>query len=644
LRALYGILRQELRAELKIGARGSPALPRRMLMIVNFQLWRLSRVVAALVTITLGAAMSFMILPPTSAPAQERVAISAEFRTALEPYGSFRQHARWGEVWIPANRRSDWRPYTVGKWIYTEDYGWFWQAAAEEVVWGAVVYHYGRWVFEVEFGWIWVPDKVWGPSWVSWRHGRNRHVIGWAPLPPEEIIVEIREEPRYWVFVKSRDFVTAPVIARVVIPAESVLLQETVIVSQTVVVQRERAVFAVNPGLSPSYVAVEVGRPIPAFEVRPRVLAGTSAPPNGVVVRAEEFRSTNRRAAAVLQGEVRQTTQIAPSASAKPPEPLSDPKQVRLGDDAPRAARGAHVVGTKAPADNTSDAASTQGQPAQKGQSAPTRQGTETTSSPTQRQSTRPGDQRRQQSEQSGRSGTSGAAPSQQEGAGANKSEQQRNAQSSRDGRRDGSRRDRSPRDMTGGQPQRDRNPDQGKADHTHQPSTSGAAPAQQEGTSSANQPSQQPEAPRDGRNQSRSKPPSTTGNQPQRDQTSGQGNGQRSEGLRPEHRGDAPGTGGRERDGGAAASQPAPKSEPSPHLNRAGQRSEQRSARPQMRVPGQAPAPSARTPVREPEPAAQAPSPPGAPAAASRPSQPPSTTGSGLPPEGARRDDGGQR
>ena len=43
-----------------------------------------------------------------------------------EPYGRWERHARWGEVWIPANRSRDWRPYTVGRWVYTEDWGWYW--------------------------------------------------------------------------------------------------------------------------------------------------------------------------------------------------------------------------------------------------------------------------------------------------------------------------------------------------------------------------------------------------------------------------------------------------------------------------------------------------------------------------------------
>jgi hypothetical protein len=78
----------------------------------------------------------------------QRVSVSSEFRVALEPYGEFRRHPRWGEVWVPAHVARDWRPYTVGGWVYTNDYGWYWNAADEEASWGWIVYHYGRWVWE----------------------------------------------------------------------------------------------------------------------------------------------------------------------------------------------------------------------------------------------------------------------------------------------------------------------------------------------------------------------------------------------------------------------------------------------------------------------------------------------------------------
>ena len=124
----------------------------------------------------------------------------SEFRTALEPHGRWQRHSRWGEVWIPANRSRDWRPYTVGRWVYNEDWGWYWVEDQEEAEWGWVTYHYGRWISDRELGWAWIPGEEWGPGYVQWRHGKER--VGWAPLPPDEIIVEYRDQPDVWIFFR----------------------------------------------------------------------------------------------------------------------------------------------------------------------------------------------------------------------------------------------------------------------------------------------------------------------------------------------------------------------------------------------------------------------------------------------------------
>lgn len=52
--------------------------------------------------------------------------VSAEFQSALEPYGSWQPHPRFGEVWVPYDLPQDWRPYTYGRWVYTEEWGWYW--------------------------------------------------------------------------------------------------------------------------------------------------------------------------------------------------------------------------------------------------------------------------------------------------------------------------------------------------------------------------------------------------------------------------------------------------------------------------------------------------------------------------------------
>ena len=51
------------------------------------------------------------------AAAQQRAEIRVDFRTALEPYGRFERHERFGEVWRPARVAQDWRPYTIGRWV-----------------------------------------------------------------------------------------------------------------------------------------------------------------------------------------------------------------------------------------------------------------------------------------------------------------------------------------------------------------------------------------------------------------------------------------------------------------------------------------------------------------------------------------------
>jgi hypothetical protein len=103
------------------------------------------------------------------------------FYTKLEPYGAWRETSDYGYVWQPAaaERSRNWRPYTNGRWIYT-DSGWTWYS---EEPFGWATYHYGRWTRLRNIGWVWVPGDEWAPAWVSWR--KSNDYVGWAPLPPE---------------------------------------------------------------------------------------------------------------------------------------------------------------------------------------------------------------------------------------------------------------------------------------------------------------------------------------------------------------------------------------------------------------------------------------------------------------------------
>ena len=144
---------------------------------------------------------------------------------------TLRRHGRWvtvgsyGRCWQPQNVDDDWEPYTRGRWVNSRDDGWVWDSDED---FGWATYHYGRWFREEDTGWCWVPGRVWGPGWVSWRHGHSH--IGWAPLPPAALIVagigistwadhRWGMGPQSYNFVNARDF-GAPSMARVLIPRQ----------------------------------------------------------------------------------------------------------------------------------------------------------------------------------------------------------------------------------------------------------------------------------------------------------------------------------------------------------------------------------------------------------------------------------------
>lgn len=102
---------------------------------------------------------------------------AAYFHDSLSPYGTWTHHASYGAVWYPHGMAHGWRPYTHGRWVWDDGYGWTW---ASGFAWGWAPFHYGNWVWDAAFGWMWVPGRVWAPAWVTWRYS-NTH-IGWAPI------------------------------------------------------------------------------------------------------------------------------------------------------------------------------------------------------------------------------------------------------------------------------------------------------------------------------------------------------------------------------------------------------------------------------------------------------------------------------
>ena len=156
-------------------------------------------------------AVLLAFVPSGRVQAGTHVAVSF-FYDELEPYGDWVEHPRYGTVWYPRHRPGDWHPYVYGRWVWTADYGWYWDSDEE---WGWATYHYGRWVYTDSYAWVWVPDDEWGPAWVEWRTGGG--YVGWAPMPPEVawhggafVYADIdMSAPRYnpcWVFVAEASF------------------------------------------------------------------------------------------------------------------------------------------------------------------------------------------------------------------------------------------------------------------------------------------------------------------------------------------------------------------------------------------------------------------------------------------------------
>jgi len=176
------------------------------------------------------------------------------FYDYLSPYGFWVYYPPYRYVWIPRISIYRWRPYTYGRWVFT-DYGWTWISYFE---WGWATFHYGRWGWDSELGWFWVPDTIWAPAWVTWRHGG--FYIGWAPLPPEVPFIpgvgitslSITLPPHAWIFIEGRYFFS-PSLYRYALPWErnQTIINYTVIFTN-IIVERDRII---NKGFETEYIS-----------------------------------------------------------------------------------------------------------------------------------------------------------------------------------------------------------------------------------------------------------------------------------------------------------------------------------------------------------------------------------------------------
>lgn len=200
-------------------------------------------------------------------PREEGFVDTGVFYNRLAPYGSW-VWIQGQYVWVPSRVDRSWRPYTRGRWVYT-DRGWTW---VSNEPFGWATYHYGRWGFSDRVGWFWVPGHRWAPAWVSWRESDD--YLAWAPMPPAydggiNINVSIGTVPDYyWQVVPSRSFLSDDLQGQIVhdrnrrrpILERSRALGNTTITNNNVVVNNVVNVTYVEEKTKEKVVERKIGR------------------------------------------------------------------------------------------------------------------------------------------------------------------------------------------------------------------------------------------------------------------------------------------------------------------------------------------------------------------------------------------------
>ncbi len=221
--------------------------------------------------LALAPVSGFALVPAAPAQAQQAEVSVSLFFDQLAPHGRWAQHPRWGWVWYPTAVDAGWRPYTRGSWVWTEEYGWYWNS---EETFGWATYHYGRWGYDEIYGWVWVPGERWAPAWVAFRY--SDQAIGWAPLPPETLnvasAVEVDDsvftasyyQPR-WNFVEPRYFVEPRLYTRIAPPERNVTYIRASVNITNIRISGD--VF-VNRSFEPQRIRAAVGRDIPRVRIQ----------------------------------------------------------------------------------------------------------------------------------------------------------------------------------------------------------------------------------------------------------------------------------------------------------------------------------------------------------------------------------------
>jgi hypothetical protein len=114
----------------------------------------------------------------------------------MQGQGNWVSTPDYGQVWQPTAVPAGWAPYSCGRWVWADWYGWTWVDCAS---WGWAPFHYGRWFHRAGYGWLWYPGVIgvrhyWSPGLVAffgWGGGVGFGFgfgnVGWVPLAPYEV-------------------------------------------------------------------------------------------------------------------------------------------------------------------------------------------------------------------------------------------------------------------------------------------------------------------------------------------------------------------------------------------------------------------------------------------------------------------------
>ena len=230
-----------------------------------------------------------------------------EFRTTLDPYGTWYDDGTYGTVWMPSASvvGADFAPYvTAGHWSYADDYVW-----VSDYDWGWAPFHYGRWVYIAGRGWAWIPGRRYAGAWVSWRVGDGGYgYVGWGPLAPtwywrSGIAVGLNVyPPTPYTFCSTHDLFHPVVATRVVAgPAVQAIASGTRVWASPTVSGNGRTPATPSVGVQAPSTGRMLGPPPGTLGIQPQAVIPLPTGDRGLL-RAQQFARPQTAIAAGARG------------------------------------------------------------------------------------------------------------------------------------------------------------------------------------------------------------------------------------------------------------------------------------------------------------------------------------------------------